>query len=156
MKLSVIIILLLVSTSLLAQSDHKTAMDERGNHAMGFDQQKTTHHFLLAKDGGTIEVRANSTKDEASIEQIRMHLPHITHSFASGDFNDPMFVHDQTPPGVPVMKRLKKQIHYSFESMDSGGRVVIKTTNPEALKAIWDFLRFQITEHKTGDPVTAP
>ena len=156
MKLSVIIILLLVSTSLIAQTDHKTAMDERGNHAMGFDQQKTTHHFLLAKDGGTIEVRANSAKDEASIEQIRMHLPHITHSFASGDFNDPMFVHDQTPPGVPVMKRLKKQIHYSYEAMDSGGRVVIKTTNSEALKAVWTFLRLQITEHKTGDPVTAP
>jgi hypothetical protein len=54
------------------------------------------------------------------------------------------------------MKRLKKQIQYSYEPVDSGGRVVIKTTNPEALKAVWEFLRFQITEHKTGDPVTAP
>jgi hypothetical protein len=31
-------------------------------------------------------------------------------SFAAGDFEDPMEVHNETPPGVPVMKNLKSTI----------------------------------------------
>jgi hypothetical protein len=29
---------------------------------------------------------------------------------------------------------------------------MIETNNPKALKAVHDFLRFQIAEHQTGDP----
>jgi hypothetical protein len=54
---------------------------------------------------------------------------------------------------VPVLKRLRKKLRYKFENMGSGGRVVISTSNAEARQALWDFLRFQITEHKTGDPL---
>ena len=126
-------------------------MEERGNQGMGFDQQKITHHFLLTKDGGVIQVTANSPDDKTSADEIKMHLHHIASAFASGDFDIPMFVHDQTPPGVPVLKRLRKKLHYKVETMESGGRVVISTTNSEARQAVWDFLRFQITEHKTGD-----
>ena len=93
---------------------------------MGFDQQKITHHFLLRKDGGAIQVTANSAEDKTSKEEIQMHLHHITQAFKSGDFNIPMFVHDQTPPGVDVMTKLKDQIHYKYETAANGGRVVGK------------------------------
>src|SRR5690242_5794598 len=142
-----------VSAQSAGQFDH-THMEERGNAGMGFDQQKTTHHFLLTQNGGVIQVSANSPDDKASVDQIQMHLHHIAGAFASGDFNIPMFVHDQTPPGVPVLKRLKKTLHYRIETMDSGGQVVISTSNTAARRALWDFLRFQITEHKTGDPLS--
>lgn len=128
-------------------------MQKRGNAGMGFDQEKTTHHFLLSKDGGAIQVTANSAADKDSIEHIRMHLQHIQHAFQSGDFNIPMFVHDQTPPGVPTMKRLKNQITYKYDEIEGGGRVVISSKNAEAVKAIHDFLEFQIREHRTGDPM---
>jgi hypothetical protein len=49
------------------------------------------------------------------------------------------------------MKRLRKKIFYKVELTDSGGRVVIGTANARARQAVWDFLRFQIREHKTGD-----
>ena len=80
-----------------------------------------------------------------------MHQPHIASAFASGDFTDPLEVHDQTPPGVPTMKRLKAQIQYKFEATDTGGRILIHSDNAEAIDAIHDFLRFQIREHRTGD-----
>ena len=63
-----------------------------------------------------------------------------------------MFVHDTVPPEVPEMKRIRKDIEYSFEETTNGGRVVISSTNKEALEAIHRFLHFQIEEHKTGDP----
>ncbi|MGZ4889065.1 MAG: hypothetical protein ACXWBH_07785 [Candidatus Angelobacter sp.] len=126
-------------------------MKKRGDQGMGFAQDKTTHHFLLRKDGGAIQVTANSADDKASREEIEMHLHHIAKAFQSGDFNIPMFVHDQTPPGVPVMTKLKDQIHYKYETVENGGRVVISSANAEAVTAIHEFLKFQITEHKTGD-----
>lgn len=71
--------------------------------------------------------------------------------FSEGDFSFPMFVHDQVPPGVLVMKEKRAEICYGFEDLPTGGRVRIKTANPDALKAIQDFLRFQIVDHYTGD-----
>jgi hypothetical protein len=105
----------------------------------------------LHQSGGSIEVTANSTDDVESSEQIRMHLKHIAKMFAEGNFNAPMLIHDQTPPGVPVMQELRDEIKYDYEEIDRGAAVRISTKNPSALKAIHDFLRFQIKEHKTGD-----
>ena len=126
-------------------------MNKRGDHVMGFDHTKTTHHFLLQQWGGSIEVTANSADDTDSSKQIKMHLKHIARMFGEGDFNAPMLIHDQTPPGVPVMQELKGEIEYNFEEIDRGAALRISTKNPIALKAIHDFLRFQIKEHKTGD-----
>ena len=127
----------------------------RGDHTMGFSHEKTTHHFRLSKDGGAIEVEANDSKDLESRDSIRGHLRHISVMFAAGNFNAPMFIHDQTPPGVPVMQRLKSKITYLFENMDRGGRVKISSRNPEAVKAVHEFLVFQIKDHQTGDPLTS-
>jgi len=135
------------------QQDHSKhgEMEKRGDEGMGFAQGKTTHHFLLRKDGGAIEVMANSVGDKAGKDEIQMHLRHIAQAFRSGEFNIPMFVHDQTPPGVQTMTRLKDQIHYKYQAAEKGGRVLISSANAEAVSAIHEFLKFQITEHKTGD-----
>jgi hypothetical protein len=52
------------------------------------------------------------------------------------------------------MKRLRSSIQYTNEQMAAGGRIRIKTESAEALTAIHDFLRFQIKDHATGDPLT--
>lgn len=126
-------------------------MTQRGDRVMGFDHMKTTHHFSLQDSGGSIEVTANSADDVESSQQIRIHLQHIAKMFAEGNFKAPMLIHDQTPPGVPVMQDLKAEINYRYEEIDRGGAVRISTKTPAALKAIHEFLRFQIKEHKTGD-----
>jgi hypothetical protein len=136
----------------MKKHDHNMAeMNKRGDQGMGFSQEKTTHHFYLTKSGGIIQVEANDPKDTASRDQIREHLGHIAMAFADGNFDIPMFVHDQVPPGVNEMKRLKSALSYKFEETEKGGRVIISSDNPQAVSAVQSFLRFQITEHKTGD-----
>jgi hypothetical protein len=135
----------------IAKHEHHSDMISRGNDAMGFDAAKTTHHFVQNSTGGAIEVTANDPNDAESRDSIQHHLQHIAQRFKEGDFEIPMFVHDQVPPGVPVMKRLKAEISYEYAASDRGARVEIPTKNPEALAAIHDFLRFQIQEHHTGD-----
>jgi hypothetical protein len=133
-------------------SQHQADVEKHGDEGMGFPHDKTTHHFRLYPDGGAIEVVVNDNKDSENIQAIRMHLTHITAMFSNGDFSIPMFVHDQVPPGADVMKEKRADIRYNFEQVPEGGRVRIRATNPEALKAIHDFLRFQIEDHHTGDP----
>jgi len=118
---------------------------------MGFDHARTTHHFLLSSSGGAIQVTANDPKDQESRDQIRMHLTHIAKMFSEGDFEIPMLVHAQTPPGIVVMKELKGDVSYKYVEIVDGGKVVISSDNPAAINAIHEFLRFQIKDHQTGD-----
>ena len=136
---------------MMGQMMHHSMVMQHGEQAMGFSQTQTTHHFFLTKDGGVIQVEANDPKDTQNRDLIRTHLTHISHAFAAGDFSDPLAVHDKYPDGVPVMQSSKGDIHYTFEQTAQGGRVLIKTTNPQALDAIHQFLRFQVTDHQTGD-----
>jgi hypothetical protein len=134
-----------------AQSD--PGVMHRSEMGMGFSQTATTHHFLLKPDGGVIQVEANDPSDADSLASIRMHLHHIAGAFQQGDFDIPMFVHDTVPPGEPEMKRLKDTIHYSIEESATGGRVIIRSDDQDAIAAVHKFLIFQIEEHKTGDPL---
>lgn len=143
-------------TPAIAQNphDHHAALNERGRQFMGFDQVKTSHHFILLKDGGKIQVAANDASDAESIGQIRDHLKHIASVFAKGDFNLPSLIHDtKAVPGVEAMKAQLDALSFTFEAIDRGGHVRITGKTPEAIAAVHEFLRFQITDHKTGDPL---
>ena len=132
-------------------SAHHAGVETRGDHVMGFDHDKTTHHFRLTPSGGVIEVTANAESDHASRDAIREHLSHIAVLFAQGDFNAPMLIHDRVPPGVSVMKQKGSAIHWVYADSPAGGRVRITTDDPEARSAVYEFLRFQIEDHRTGD-----
>jgi hypothetical protein len=124
------------------------------HQGMGFSQTATIHHFYLTRSGGTIQVTAKDPKDAAEIAMVQTHLKHIVGMFSEGDFSIPHFVHDRNPPGADTMSRLRTSIRYSSEMMDNGGSIKIETDSPEALAAIHEFLRFQIKDHETGDPLT--
>ena len=66
-------------------------------------------------------------------------------------FSMPLFVHGHEPNGTATMKRLHARISYRYEDVDAGGRVRVTTTDPKALSAVHDFMKFQIKEHRTGD-----
>lgn len=137
-----------------AQMKKDVEMKERGARAMGFDQETTTHHFRLTKKGGAIEVGVNAAADTAGRDAIRTHLQDIAGEFANGNFEKPFMTHGEVPPGVETMKRSAGKIRYTFAKTDEGGVVRIETNDTAALGAVHEFLRYQITEHATGDPLT--
>jgi hypothetical protein len=140
----------------LAQMKRDAEMKQRGAQAMGFDQDTTTHHFRLTKTGGVIEVSANAAGDTAGRDQIRAHLTEIAAEFAKGNFEKPLATHAEIPPGVETMKQLAGRIRYSFNSTPRGGLVRILTDDAAARRAVHEFLRYQIAEHATGDPLVVP
>ena len=146
--------LLFVVPAVAQHDQHHAALNARGARFMGFSQETTTHHFLLARDGGRIQVTANDARDGESITKIREHLRHIAEVFRKGDFTLPGLVHGtETVPGVAAMKQHGADLTFTFAEIDRGGHVRISGTTPQAIAAVHDFLKFQITDHKTGDPL---
>ena len=143
---------LLVLTLLQAagSSGHQ-AVNERGAHVMGFDQDATAHHFRLHPDGGAIDIAVKNRDDLKNRDAIRSHLPHIVSMFGDGNFSAPMLIHDQDVPGTKTMSKLKNRIRFVYVETPGGGRVDILTSDAAALAAVHEFIRFQITDHGTGD-----
>lgn len=65
-------------------------LKKRGDAAMGFDQDATTHHFLITDDGGVIQVTVNDARDAANRDAIRAHLEKVAQDFSSGVFDSPL------------------------------------------------------------------
>jgi hypothetical protein len=148
--------LLMLGPATAALSQHDAghhAMQQRGRQAMGFDQDRSEHHFRIQKTGGAIEVTAKDPGDVTLAKEIRSHLRHIRSAFSEGDFALPMFIHGKPPPGVDVLKARRDHLAVRYEDTPGGGRVDMRTTDPDTLAALHEFLRFQILEHRTGDPL---
>lgn len=137
----------------LAQIARDAELKARGSAAMGFDQDSARHHFLLYEDGGAIEVGIVSGADTATRTAVRGHLQTIAREFAGGVFDKPFATHAETPEGVPALQQFRTSLTYTYEETPDGGRVRITTSDPTALAGVHAFLRYQIVEHKTGDPL---
>jgi hypothetical protein len=201
---SAVVLMIVVPTEARQQVVHRhgapdaltRATQDRGAAVMGFDQEKTTHHFLLHPDGGTIDISVDDLLDQTNLQAIRLHLKKVEVDFGRGDFSMPHAIHapqsavklthqlrhevagapahqhvvsaaapprpvthhavgDMSTlfvPGAATMSRLKTAIRYRYEETTRGGRIAITTANADAVAAIHEFLRYQITEHRTGDP----
>jgi hypothetical protein len=130
---------------------HGAGVDHRHDQTTGMAPATTVHHFAITSRGGMIRLEAASAADETGRDQARGHLEHVAESFAAGDFSMPMFIHGRVPPGTSAMARLRDAIRYRYEPTDRGGQITIDTSNREARRAIHDFLRFQIRDHRTED-----
>ena len=137
-----------------AEMKKEADLKEHGGMAMGFDQDKAAHHFTLTATGGTIAVTANDPSDATTRDHIQAHLEEITAAFAKGDFEKPLMTHGEMPPGAAEMRSHKAEIEYTFKRTANGGLVRIVASKEPALTAVHEFLRYQIREHATGDPLT--
>jgi hypothetical protein len=138
----------------LRQLQKDQELDRRGALAMGFDQDKTVHHFLLSASGGAIVVVVKNASDAGSIAKVRSHFRGIAAAFAAGVFDKPVETHAELPPGAAVMAANKHLITYRYEERADGASMAIETADAATRAAIHEFLRYQIVEHQTGDPLT--
>ena len=138
----------------LAQLQKEAELKERGAAAMGFDQDAAVHHFTLTATGGTIAVNVKDIRDAQTLTAIRLHLRQIASDFAEGRFDAPFHTHGEVPPGASEMQQHTADLQYAYRETETGGAVDIAVTKSDALAAVHAFLRYQITEHRTGDPLT--
>ncbi len=92
----------------------QTAMLERGNMAMGFNQTMIHHHFMSTTTGGEIMIMSTNMSDVKTVNEIRTHVKEIQYEFSQGNFTKPFYIHAQIVPGTDVMKAKKDLINYSI------------------------------------------
>ncbi len=138
-------------TAASGDASHGHDVDMRHDALTGFSHEVSRHSFRLFATGGAIELHADHADDAKTIAAIRTHLRSVAMSFEAADYSNSLFVHGHAGDGLDTMKRMKSDIHYRFEEVPDGARVLIVTTNPEALGAVHQFLKFQVVEHRTGN-----
>ena len=124
-----------------------SSMMERGEMAMGFDQTKITHNFVVTATGGEIMITALDIHDIKTISEIKSHVKDIQQEFTQGNFTKPFFIHAQIVPGTQIMTAKKDLIQYSTRQIESGDVLILTTSDPELLDAIKQFMNFQSTQH---------
>ena len=126
---------------------HHAEVERRHAKVTGVAHESAVHRFVPSDEGGSIRLEVVDAAQTKARDRIREHLQAVARAFAAGDFAIPMFIHDQVPPGVDLMKERKAAIHYDYASTEGGGQITISTRDPEAVAAIHEFLRFQTSDH---------
>ena len=124
------------------------AMDHRHGAVVGADPSALTHQFVRTPAGGDV-ILERKAGDTMTIRQIRAHLEEIARAFSTGDFSTPMLVHEKQADGADVMTRKASAITYTVEDIANGSVLRIRTSDGEALRAIYTFIDFQNREHRT-------
>jgi hypothetical protein len=123
------------------------AMLQRGNIAMGFDQEKITHKFIPTETGGEIIIRPINASDPNTLNLIREHIIDIQNDFSNGNFTKPFFIHAEQVPGTNIMIEKKDLIEYDIRQISNGSILSMITNEKEVINAIRDFMEYQGSEH---------
>lgn len=126
---------------------NQTAMLERGNVAMGFNQTSIHHHFMSITTGGEIMIMSENMSDVQTINEIKSHVKDIQYEFSQGNFTKPFYIHDQIVPGTDIMTAKKNLINYSIKDIDGGSVLILTTDDTQLLNAIQQFMNFQSSQH---------
>jgi hypothetical protein len=128
-------------------SSSTMSMMERGDIAMGFNQNKIEHNFMSTSSGGAIVITALNINDTETIQQIKDHTLDIQKEFLQGNFTKPFFIHAEEVPGTKVMTEKKDLINYSTWNLRNGSILILDTRDGEVTNAIHQFMNYQGNQH---------
>jgi hypothetical protein len=125
------------------------ALQTRGERATGVDQYTSTHLFDALADGGRIGLQ-RVVDDPAAVDRVRQHLKETAAAFASRDFSLPAFAHMRQVPGMAVMAERRDRVEHVYRNLPRGGELRLTTKDPDALRAIHEFVAFLREHHPAG------
>ena len=151
----VFFLLLALTSAAWSQSPALTDndLDARFSKALGTDADKIVQHYYLMKNGGVIEFTVKDPTDNASIAVIQKYLEAQRDLFEKGKTDADADVHGKVPDGLPRLKKLRNEITFFAVKSEHGAVLRMFTVNEQAREAIQEFMKFEINEHKTGDPL---
>lgn len=140
-------VILGVNQSLFSFPSATMSMMERGDIAMGFNQNKIAHDFTSTPTGGEIMITPLDPNDTETTKQIKNHVLDIQTDFSKGKFTKPFFIHAEEVPGTKVMTEKKDLIKYSIQNLGNGAILILDTRDDEVINAIHHFMNYQGSQH---------
>jgi len=132
-----------------------TELNSRFSKTLGTDIDKVAQHYYLVKNGGVIELTAKDPNDTATIKAIQKYLDMQKDLFEKGKNETEAEVHGKVPAGQPLLKKMRNDINFFTSKTENGAVLRMFTVNDQARQAVYDFMKFEIGEHQTGDALTA-
>ncbi len=156
--ISILIALLLLTAVAAAQSaplpDPEQEMNARFSKAVGVSLDKFILHYYLVKNGGVVELAAKDPGDAATVAAIQKYLQSQRELWEKGKETVVTEIHGTFPEPAATMRKLRNEITFYMAKTDNGGVLRMFSINDQARAAIQDYLKFEITQHKTGDSPT--
>lgn len=128
-------------------------LNSRFSKVLGTDVDKIVQHYYLVKNGGVIEFTAKDPADNATISTVQKYLEAQKGLFEKGKTEADSDLYGKVPDGLLALKKLRNDITFFAVNTDNGAALRMFSVNEQARQAIQDFMKFQINEHKTGDPL---
>ena len=100
------------------------------------ESERSSKRILLDKQGGTIEIQTTHPDDKQTRDAVRQQLQEEARNGIALD--------------SPTVQQHMKEIRYRYENTPRGGRIRITARSREALVAIQDFLRSQMSNSARG------
>ena len=98
--------------------------------------EQSSKRILLDKQGGMIEIQTTHPDDKQTRDAVRQLLQEEARNGIAVD--------------SPAVRQHTKEIQYRYENTPHGGRIRITAKSPEALVAVQDFLRSQMSNSAHG------
>jgi len=145
-----------IAVALLVLTAFASAQSGKGKSAVAPppDESKIQRHYWLLKNGGAIEMVCKEPCDNSTQTAIQNYLDSLTKAFEKGSFDSEFVSGVSTPESLATLRKLRDEITFSAANSEVGYSLRMLTVNPQARDAIYDFLRYEITNRKTGDPTT--
>ncbi|HEX6878922.1 MAG TPA: hypothetical protein VF135_01035 [Terriglobales bacterium] len=150
-----VLLLVSVGTAQSLNGDSEADVNSRFSRVLGADVGKLLQHYYLVKNGGVIELSAKDPQDQAVIKAIQKYLDMQKDLFEKGKNESEAEVHGKAPDGLAGIKRFRNDITFFSTGTDNGAVLRMFTVNEQAKQAVYEFMKFEIAEHKTGDALTA-
>ncbi len=121
-----------------------------------YDRDRVVHHFYLYPDGGMMTLTVTDPSDAETRKAVRAYVQRVSQLMVVGNLTR---LREQFGDGVPGLNRIaeargrKATITVHSSTPDEGSQIIFSTSDAAALEGLHDFLRFQITDLKTGDPL---
>ena len=157
--ISLVLLLLILGTASLSQHPQPyvdPALLQRASRVTGIDSDRVQRHFYVLKNGGAIEITAKDANDEATIKAIRTWLKKESDFFTKGNYESAAAIYGKAPESTIQLKKLRDEVNFAMVQEDNGAVLRMLTVNPQAKAAIHEYLKFQIDQLGTGDPITPP
>jgi hypothetical protein len=129
-----------------ASPERQAEVARRGRPVMGFDLDRTRHHFAPTANGGVLTVTSRDG-DAAQVRRVRSHLNYQAKAFQRGDWANPVQIHGAEMPGLSALMAARGNLKIQYRTVVRGGRITFVSKSRDVTSALHRWFDAQNRDH---------
>ena len=145
------------STQVMEDAEDSSSFESREQEVMPFSLEETLHVFTDTDFGGIQQVIVKDKTKQEQINLIQSHLQEEATRFATGDFDDPSYLHGESMAGLKDISAAasKGDLIIQYTELIDGAEIRYESENPWTIIALHLWFQAQVNDHG-GHAVSKP